>query len=184
MMTVGILVGSLRRGSYSKKIAEHVAKVLAKDVDVKFIDIGKLEIYNQDLDDDGDPPGSWLEYRNGLRSFDAFLFVTPEYNRSIPSVLKNAIDVASRPPGQSGLSGKPAGIISVSPGRIGGFGANHNLRQAVVFLNMPVMQQPEAYIGGVASILNDAGEVTDERVKEDLKRFSDAFVKWIDVHKR
>ncbi|MDR2846411.1 MAG: NAD(P)H-dependent oxidoreductase [Candidatus Methanoplasma sp.] len=183
MTTVGIFVGSLRRGSYSKKVAEHVAKVLAKDVDVKFIDIGKLEIYNQDLDDDGDPPTSWQKYRSELKNLDAFLFVTPEYNRSIPPVLKNAIDVASRPPGQSGLSGKPAGIISVSPGRIGGFGANHHLRQAVVFLNVPVMQQPEAYVGGVASILNDAGEVTDARTIEDLKRFSDAFVKWIAVRK-
>ncbi|MDR0888029.1 MAG: NAD(P)H-dependent oxidoreductase [Candidatus Methanoplasma sp.] len=181
MTSVGIFVGSLRKGSYSRKIAENVAKILEKSMNVKFIDISKLELYNQDFDDDGVPPGSWSDYRRELKGFDAFLFVTPEYNRSIPGVLKNAIDVASKPAGQSGLAGKPAGIISVSPGRIGAFGANHHLRQAVVFLDVHVMQQPEAYIGEVASAFNEEGEISDERTRENVQNFADAFLKWVAV---
>src|SRR5690242_19283047 len=110
-------------------------------------------MYNQDLD--ASPPKEWVDFKNRLSSFDGVIFVTPEYNRSIPGVLKNAIDVASRPYGKSAWDGKPAAVISVSPGSIGGFGANHHLRQSLVFINMPVMQQPEAYIGGASKIFDD-----------------------------
>jgi chromate reductase len=111
--------------------------------------------------------------------FDGFLFVTPEYNRSIPSVLKNAIDVGSRPYGQSVWGGKPGAVISVSPGAIGGFGANHHLRQSLVFLDVPAMQQPEAYIGGAAQLFDAHGNITNETTREFLIKFMDAFAAWV-----
>ena len=109
------------------------------------------------------------------------LFVTPEYNRSVPGVLKNAIDVGSRPYGQSAWNGKPCGVVSVSPGAIGGFGANHHLRQSLVFLNMPAMQQPEAYIGGVGKLF-DGDNLTNESTKKFLQGFIDAFATWVERH--
>jgi chromate reductase len=107
------------------------------------------------------------------------LFVTPEYNRSMPGVLKNAIDIASRPYGKSAWNGKPAGVVSVSPGAIGGFGANHHLRQSLVFLNMPTLQQPEAYVGGAASHFDAEGNLAKEDTKVFLQKFLEAFADWI-----
>jgi chromate reductase, NAD(P)H dehydrogenase (quinone) len=110
------------------------------------------------------------------------LFVTPEYNRSVPGVLKNAIDVASRPYGQSVFNGKPAAIVSQSPGALGGFGANHAIRQSLVFLNMPTMQMPEAYISNSAALFDDAGALTDESARKFLSIFMQAFAVWIETH--
>jgi len=112
------------------------------------------------------------------------LFVTPEYNRSVPGVLKNAIDVASRPYGRNSFEGKPAAIISVSPGAVGGFGANHHLRQSLVFLNVPVMQQPEAYLGGAGSFFDADGKLNNDSTREFLTKFVRAFAKWIETNRQ
>ena len=110
---------------------------------------------------------------------DAVLFVTPEYNRSIPGAVKNALDVGSRPYGKSAWTGKPAAIVSVSPGLLGAFGANHHLRQPLVFLNMPVMQQPEAYISKVGDLIGADGRLTNEDTRKFLKSYLDSFRIWI-----
>jgi chromate reductase len=160
-----------------------MAKVLIAlapaELEFETIEIGLLPLYNQDDDDEGAPRPEWTAFRSRVKAADALLFVTPEYNRSIPGVLKNAIDVGSRPYGQSVWDGKPGAVISVSPGAIGGFGANQHLRQTFVFLNIPVLQQPEAYIGGAADLFDQAGNLTNEGTRKFLKGFIDAFAAWI-----
>ena len=146
---VAVLVGSLRKGSISLKVA-HALEGLASDrLKLGIAEIGDLPHYNPDLEES--VPPAWATFRRKIAESEAVLFVTPEYNRSVPGVLKNAIDVGSRPYGKSVWSGKPAGIVSVSPGALAAFGANHHLRQSLVFLDMPAMQQPEAYIGNAAA---------------------------------
>ena len=137
-----------------------------------------LAMYNQDFDDNACPPKEWIAFREKVNEMDGYLFVTPEYNRSIPAVLKNALDIASRPYGHNVWNGKPGAIISVSVGKMGGFGANHALRQAVVFLNILLLQQPEAYIGEVASLFN-GNEIINEGTRKFLSGFAQAFAQWI-----
>ena len=132
---IAVLVGSLRKESFSRKIAKNIEALAPAGLTFEEIDISKVGHYNQDLD--GNPPAEWVELRDKIKSADAVLFVTPEYNRSVPGVLKNAIDIASRPYGHSAFNGKPAAVVSNSPGNIGGFGAHHHLRQTLAFLNMP-----------------------------------------------
>ena len=134
-------------------------------------------MYNQDLEEV--PPASWTEFRSRLKGFDGVLFVTPEYNRSVPAVMKNAIDIGSRPYGKNSWDGKPGGVVSVSPGALSGFGANHHLRQSLVFVNVPAMQQPEAYIGNAAKVFDNSGKLTDESTREHLQKFIDAFAQWV-----
>ena len=177
-MKLGIIVGSLRRESFSRKIAKNVAKLFPDSVTAEWIPID-MPMYNQDLDDDGAPPQSWTEFRAKVKGCDAYLFVTPEYNRTIPPVIKNALDIGSRPYGHNVWGGKKGAVISVSPGAIGGFGANHALRQAVVFLDITMLQQPEMYIGGVAKLLDENGAV-NEGTAAFLKSFADAFTAWMD----
>ncbi len=176
---IGVFVGSLRRESYSQSIANFVASQAPADFEFRTIPLGDLALYNQDLDDDGNPPAEWVKFREEVKGLDGFLFVTPEYNRSVPAVLKNALDVGSRPYGASVWDGKAGGVISVSPGGIGAFGANHHLRQSLVFLNVLTLQQPEAYVGHVGSSLDGNGNVVDESMKSFLKNYTDAFVKWV-----
>jgi chromate reductase len=173
---IGVMVGSLRKESYSKKIAKVLTSLFPEDCSVSFVEIADLPLYNQDYDDEARVPESYTGFRNSMSGIDAVLFVTPEYNRSVPAVLKNALDVGSRPKGKSVWDGKPAAIVSVSPGGIGAFGANHHLRQSLVFVNMPTVQQPEAYIGHVNSILNEHGEVTDAETLKFLRSIVDALV--------
>src|SRR6266540_1289454 len=176
---IAVLVGSLRKGSYNRMMAKALAALAPQSLKLEIIEIGQLPLYNQD-DDGPNPPAAWAGLRERIRAADAVLFVTPEYNRSIPGVLKNAIDVGSRPYGKSAWEGKPGAVISVSPGAIGGFGANHHLRQCFVFLNVPAMQQPEAYIGGAADLFDDAGSVKKETTREFLNKFLTAFAAWIE----
>jgi chromate reductase len=143
---VAVFVGSLRKGSFNRMAAKALAALAPVELQLEIVDIGQLPLYNQDYDDA--PPSQWVELRGKIKAADAVLFVTPEYNRSVPGVLKNALDVGSRPYGHSAWDRKPAAVVSVSPGAIGGFGANHHLRKSLVFLNVPTMPQPEAYIGG------------------------------------
>jgi len=176
---IGIIVGSLRRESFSRAVAKAAASLAPADLSVSFIEIGDLPMFNQDYDDDGNTPESWTKFRNEIKELDGFLFVTPEYNRSVPAVLKNALDVGSRPYGSNVWDGKAGAIISVTPGGLGAFGANHHLRQPMMFLNILMLQQPEAYVSDVASLLNENGEVTDESTLNHLKKFMEAFSKWV-----
>ncbi len=178
---VGIVVGSLRKGSFSRQVAKALALLAPDSLSFEFIDIGEVSHYNQDLDTDN-PPASWQKLRGAVRGCDAILFVTPEYNRSVPGVLKNAIDVASRPYGNSAWDRKPSAIVSVSPGAMGAFGANHHLRQSLVFLNMPTMPQPEAYVGNAAKLVDEQGKITVDSTREFLTKFMAAFAIWVERH--
>ena len=179
---VALIVGSLRARSYSRQIANTLIHLAPATLACRIVEIRELALYNQDLDTA--PPAAWTAFRAALEESDAVLFVTPEYNRSIPGVLKNALDIASRPGGQSVLKGLPAGVVSVTPHKLGAFGANHALRQTFVFLNMPVMQQPEAYISDVSSLLDEAGRPKDEKTSEFLSQFMTAFADWIETVKK
>ncbi|KMS93681.1 hypothetical protein BVRB_029030, partial [Beta vulgaris subsp. vulgaris] len=161
---IAVLVGSLRKESFNRKMAVALTHMQPSSLKLDLVEIGQLPMYNQDLDDN--PPEAWASFRKRMRGYDGVLFVTPEYNRSVPAVLKNAIDVGSRPYGQSVWNGKPAAVISVSPSAMGGFGSNHHLRQSLVFLNMPVMQQPEAYVGGADKLFNERGEISADKTRE------------------
>ncbi len=176
---IAVLVGSLRKESFNRKVAKTLMLLAPPQLEMEIVEIGQLPLYNQD--DDDAPPAVYTEFRSALKKFDGVLFVTPEYNRSVPGVLKNAIDVGSRPYGQSAWNGKPCGVVSVSPGAIAGFGANHHLRQSLVFLNMPAMQAPEAYIGNIGKQF-DGDNLTDESTKKFLQTFIDAFSTWVERH--
>jgi chromate reductase len=178
---VAVFVGSLRKDSFNRKIALALAELAPASLKLEILEIGQLPFYNQD-DDEGQPPAAWTEFRARVKAADAVLFVTPEYNRSVPAVLKNALDVGSRPYGQSVWDGKPGAVVSVSPGAIGGFGANHHLRQSLVFLNVPALQQPEAYIGNVAKLLDPSGKLADEGTRGFLVKFAQAFAAWIETN--
>ena len=175
---VAVLVGSLRKGSLNRKLAQAMVASAPAQLALEIVEIRDLPLYNQD--DDADPPAASKAFKEKIAAADAVLFVTPEYNRSVPGVLKNAIDVASRPYGQSAWNGKPAGVVSVSPGAIGGFGANQHLRQSLVFLNMPVLQQPEAYIGGAGDLFDDAGAIRKPDTKQFVDKFLAAFAAWVE----
>jgi NAD(P)H-dependent FMN reductase/ketosteroid isomerase-like protein len=144
------------------------------------VEIGELQLYNEDLDGKA-APEAWTKFREAVRGADGVLFVTPEYNRSVPGCLKNAIDVGSRPEKKSVWRGMPAGVVSVTPYKLGAFGANHAVRQTFVFLDMPVMQQPEAYLGDVASLFDDGGKLKDESASALLTKFMTAFDRWVDT---
>ncbi|NMZ35875.1 NADPH-dependent FMN reductase [Pseudomonas proteolytica] len=175
--TIAVLVGSLRKESINRKVALALAQLAPANLKLNIVEIGELALYNEDLDG-ATPPAAYTTFRQQVAAADGVLFVTPEYNRSVPAALKNAIDVGSRPYGQSAWSGKPGAVISVSPGAIGGFGANHHLRQSLVFLNVPCMQQPEAYLGGAGSAFDESGTLS-EKTKPFLQAFIDAYGQWV-----
>lgn len=179
--SVAVVVGSLRKASFNRKVALALAELAPSNLKLNIVEIGDLALYNEDID--VEPPASYKTFREQIRNSDAVLFVTPEYNRSVPGVLKNAIDVGSRPYGQSAWSGKPGAVISVSPGAVGGFGANHHLRQSLVFLDVPCMQQPEAYIGGAATLFDDNGKLSD-KVRPFLQTFIDTYAEWVARHQK
>jgi chromate reductase len=175
---VAVLVGSLRKASITRRAALALKKLAPDTLAFHDVEIGALPLYNEDLE--RELPPAWATFRQSMGACDAVLFVTPEYNRSVPGVLKNAIDVGSRPYGQSVWSKKPCAVVSVSPGAIGGFGANHHLRQSLVFLDMPVLQQPEAYVGGAGDLFSEDGDVTNERTRGFLAGLMSAFGTWIE----
>jgi chromate reductase len=176
-INVAVIVGSLRKESVNRRAAQALAQLAPEGLRLEIVEIGQLPHFNQDLE--ATPPVAWTAFRDKVKAFDAVLFVTPEYNRSVPGVLKNAIDVGSRPYGHSVWNGKPVAVMSVSPGAIGGFGANHHLRQSLTFLNMPVLQQPEAYIGNAGVLFADDGSLADDGARAFFKTFIDAFAAWI-----
>jgi chromate reductase, NAD(P)H dehydrogenase (quinone) len=177
---VAIFVGSLRAASWTRKVARELIALVPSSLQPEIVEIGQLPLYNQDLDDNGNPPAEWTAFRQTVKSYDAVLFVTPEYNRSVPAPLKNAIDVGSRPYGKSVWDGKPGAIVSVAPGAIGAFGANHHLRQSLVFLNVPCLQMPEAYIGEVAKRFDEKGALSDNSTREFLQKFMTAYADWVE----
>ncbi|MFP5394037.1 MAG: NADPH-dependent FMN reductase [Gammaproteobacteria bacterium] len=176
---IAVLVGSLRKDSFTRKVAKTLMLLAPPTLDLEIVEIGQLALYNQD--DDAAPPPTYTEFRDKIRAVDGVLFCTPEYNRSVPAVLKNAIDVGSRPYGSSAWNGKPCGVVSVSPGALAAFGANHHLRQSLVFLNMPAMQQPEAYIGNVGNQF-DGDELNNDSTRAFLQKYIDAFAAWVERH--
>jgi chromate reductase len=176
---IGVFVGSLRKGSFNKKMAKVLISLAPKSLNLAIIEIGNLPLYNQDLDDEGTPAAEWAAFREQIRACDGVLFVTPEYNRSVPGVLKNAIDVGSRPYGKSVWAKKPGAVISVSPGEIGGFGANHHLRQSCVFLDIPTLQQPESYIGHAAKLFDENDQIINKDTREYLQKFINAYADWV-----
>ena len=177
---IAVIVGSLRKDSFNRKMANALRELAPASLKLEIVEIGQLPLYNQDLD--ADPPAAWKEFRARIKKADGVLFVTPEYNRSIPAPLKNAIDVGSRPYGQSAWDGKPTAIVSVSPGGIGGFGANHHLRQSFVFLNMLAMAQPEAYVGGADKLFDASGKITNDGTRDFMTKFMEAYAAWVARH--
>lgn len=175
-LKIGIMVGSLRKGSFNRLVAQTFEKLLPREVEPVWIEVGDLPLYNEDLDTDN-PPLAWQNLRQAVQSVDGVMFFTPEYNRSVPAALKNAIDVGSRPMGQNVWDGKPALVVTVSPGGIGGFGANHHLRQSLTFVNMPVLQQPEAYIGNITQHM-DGGQI-DEATQKFFKQIVGAYLTFL-----
>lgn len=179
MKKIAVIVGSLRKESWSRKLAQALMKLAPPSLKMEIVEIGQLPLYNQDFDDHNQPPKEWQDFREKVKEYDGLLFVTPEYNRSIPAPLKNAIDVGSRPYGKSIWNGKAGAIISNSPGAIGGFGANHHLRQPFVFLNVPLLQQ-EAYIGNVNQLFDADSNLVKEDTREFLKKYMQDYANWVE----
>lgn len=177
--TVAVLVGSLRRDSVNRKVAKAL-EALTPGLRFDVIEIGDLPFFDQDLE--ADPPAAWVRFREQIAAADAVLFVTPEYNRGLPAVLKNAVDVGSRPYGHSVWNGKPGAIVSTTIGTTGAILANHQLRSSLVFLNVPTLSQPEAYISNALSLFDEAGELVNESTRGFLAGFGQAFQAWIDTH--
>ncbi len=174
---IAVVVGSLRKESFNLKTAKAMMAMAPDSLELELMDISGLPMFNEDLE--ANPPKEWADLRKEIKGADGLLFFTPEYNRSVPGVLKNAIDVGSRPYGENSWNGKPAAVVSVSIGAISGFGANHHLRQSLVFVNVPTMAQPEAYIGGAADLFDDNGKLINDSTKGFLKDYMAAFEKWI-----
>lgn len=174
---VAVVVGSLRRQSWSRKLAEEIIRRARDKLSCSILEIGDLPLYNEDLE--SKPPASWERLRQGIDATDGVLFITPEYNRSIPGVLKNALDVGSRPGGRNHWAGKPAAVISQTPYQLGGFGANHALRQTFAFLDMPVLQQPEMYIALIGQRFAEDGRLIDAETGQKLDALISAFAGWI-----
>lgn len=178
--SIAVLVGSLRKDSVTRKIARAIESV-TPGLTFTHVEIGKVPLYDQDLD--AEPPEAWGALRDSLRTHDGYLFATPEYNRSVPGVLKNAIDVASRPYGKSAFgAAKPAAVVSVSPGALGAFGANHHLRQSLVYLDLAVLPQPEMYISNAMKLLDGSGGFVSEDTKAFFTRFGAMFTAWVAQH--
>ena len=181
-MNVCVLVGSLRRASFSGMLANALMSLAPSSMEPEVVEIGHLPFYNQDLERMIDPsPAPWTAFRQRVKAADAVLFVTPEYNRSVPAVLKNVLDVGSRPYGSSVWDRKPGAIVSGSPGAIGAFGANHHLRQSLVFLNVPTLQQPEAYIGHADKLFDEHGKLVSDGTGKFLQGFMQAFANWVEM---
>ena len=180
---IAVIVGSLRKDSINRKVANAIVNLAPDNLSFRFVEVGDLPFYDPDLDDEN-APEAWKNFRASLAPADGVLFVTPEYNRSVPAALKNALDVGSRPAGESVWSGKAAGIVTGSLGGIGGFGANHHLRQSLTFLDMPAMQQPEAYIGAFGGLFDENDQITNEGTEGFLKKFAQAFSDWVVLHSK
>ena len=177
---IAVFVGSLRKESFNLKTAKALIALAPESLSLEIVNIASLPFFNEDLETS--PPKEWVELRKQITAADGVLFLTPEYNRSVPAVLKNAIDVGSRPYGQNSWSGKPGAVVSVSIGNISGFGANHHLRQSLVFVNVPAMAQPEAYIADASGLFDAGGNLTNESTKGFLRDFMSAYAQWVEAN--
>lgn len=179
MKTIGLFVGSLRKESNSLKIAKIIQSMAPEGFKFEIIPIGHLPFYNQDFDDYNLVPEPLAEFRKTIQQLDGVMFITPEYNRSVPAVLKNAIDSASRPYGKNRWTEKPGAVVSCSTGALAAFGANHHLRQTLTFVNVYTMQQPEAYLGNIRSeSFDENGQLKEQKTTEFIKKVVDAYIAW------
>lgn len=177
---VVVLVGSLRKESLTRKIAMAIKEIAPPSLALEIVEIRDLHMYNEDLETDS-PPREWVAFRERIKRCDAVLFATPEYNRSVPACLKNAVDVGSRPGGRGVFDGKPGAVVSVTPYKLGAFGANHHLRQALVYVNVLTMGQPEAYVSLARDLVDANGSFVREESRKFFGDFLDAFAKWIET---
>jgi chromate reductase len=175
---IGVIVGSMRRASFNRRLAHALIATAPPSLRLEIIEIGAMPMYN--LDEEAAPPAAWTTFRDAVKAADGLLFLTPEYNRSVPSVLKNAIDVGSRPKGSNAYDAKPAAVISLSPGALGAFGANQHLRQSLMCLNVFTMPAPEAYIGGADKLFDEADRIVVESTRKFLDQFMQTFAKWVE----
>lgn len=179
-ISVALLIGSLRANSFSSHVANALIALAGPRLVVSRLPINALPLYNQD--DDIDPPAAHRDFRTAASAAAAFLIVTPEYNRGVPGVLKNALDVGSRPDGQSVFARKPAAIVSQSPGAMGGILANHALRSTLMFLNMPTLAQPEMYLAHSSELFDEQGRPVSGSLTDLFARFMEAFADWAEQH--
>jgi len=177
---IAVFVGSVRKESLNLKLARSLVALAPASMTLEIESVAALPLYNPDLD--SAPLPEWSALRARVKRADAILFVTPEHNRSVPAPMKNAIDIASRPYGDNAWSGKPGAVITASPGAMGGFGSNHHLRQSMVFLDMPAMPQPEAYIGHADKLFDAAGKLANDGTAKFLGSFLQAFEAWISAN--
>ena len=175
--TVAVIVGSLRKESFNRKVANEFIRLAPESLTLKIVEIKDLTFFNEDIEND--PPQSWIDYKKQIADSDAILFISPEYNRTIPGVLKNAMEIGARPPKQNSWKEKPGAVVTVSPGAIGGLGANLTIRNAALSLNIPMMHQPEAFIGGIKDKLMEDGLTVNEKTEKFMVDFLTAFEKWI-----
>ena len=172
------IVGSLRKESYTLKIANAVTRLAPDTLKLNVVTLHDISFFNQDLE--ATPPADWLKFRETLQKSDGVLFVTPEYNRSIPGVLKNAIDVGSRPYGKSSFLGKPTGIVSNSPGPLGGVSAAKHLQNILPGISGPILGQPEIYLNGVGDAFDEKGHLTKESLQKVLQQYIDAYAAFVE----
>ena len=177
-----VIVGSLRKDSFTLKIANALAKLAPASLKLDVVTLNGISFFNQDLE--ATPPADWTAFRERIQKSDGVIFVTPEYNRAIPGVLKNAIDVASRPYGKSSFIGKPTGIVSNSPGPLGGVSAAKTLQNILPGITGPILGQPEIYLNGVGDAFDDKGELTKDSLKAVLKQYIDAYATFVERHHR
>lgn len=174
---VAIIVGSLRKESFNRKVANEFIRLAPKSLTLEIVEINDLTFFNEDIENN--PPQSWTDFKSKVAESDAILFVSPEYNRTLPGVLKNAMEIGARPPKQNSWKEKPGAVVTVSPGAVGGLGANLNIRNAALSLNIPMMHQPEAFIGGIKDRLLEDGKTVNEKTEKFMTDFLIAFEKWI-----
>jgi len=181
MKRIAVIVGSIRANSFSLQTAKALIAAAPKELSFEFevLDIAQLPLYNQDYD--AASPEAYTVFRSKVAGFDAVLFVTPEHNRSFPAALKNALDVGSRPWGKSIWAGKPTAVASISVGALGGFGANNNLKYILSYLDMPVMGQPELYLGSVMHVFDETGKVKDPALAGLFSTFMATFGSWVET---
>ena len=178
MRNVGFIVGSLRKGAYTRLLSQAASEIASQSLKLSEIGIGELPLYNQDLET-ATPPAQWVSFRNQVKSCDAILFITPEYNRGMPGALKNAIDVGSRPTKESVWRGKPAAVISLTPGKLGAMAANQQLRHTLSVIGVPVMPVPEMYLAGAGELFDGGGKLVNEDTRKLLASMLNDFDAWI-----
>ncbi len=178
--SIAVLVGSIRRDSLNRKLANALIRLAPPEFSFKILEIGDVPLYNPD--EELNPPESVRRLKSEINAAQGLLFITPEYNRSIPGVLKNAIDQASRPYGQSAWAGKPAGILGVSSGAIGTAAAQQHLRNVLAYLDVPTLGQPEAFLHGKEGFFDDAGNIANAETRKFLQGWMDRYVVWIKKH--